>query len=47
MVEQNFDIRQQIARTVEVYQRLLDQKMGQAGPLKATSTTLKENIGLT
>jgi glycosyltransferase involved in cell wall biosynthesis len=47
VVEQNFDIRQQIAKTVEVYQRLLDQKMGQAGPLKAASTTLEENIALT
>ncbi len=47
VVEQNFDIRQQIAKTVEVYQRLLDQKMGQAGPLKAATTTLEENIALT
>ncbi len=47
LVEQKFDIRRQIARTVEVYQRLLDQKMGQVGPLKAPNTTLEESIGLT
>lgn len=47
LVEQKFDIRQQIARTVEVYQRLLDQRMGQAGPLKAPDRTFQESIGLT
>jgi glycosyltransferase involved in cell wall biosynthesis len=46
LVEQNFDIHQQIARTVDVYRRLLDQRMGQAGPLKAPDT-LEQSIGLT
>jgi len=46
-VEQNFDIRQQIARTVDVYRELLTQKVGGEGLRKVDDTTFEESIGLT